>query len=109
MADALKVLGQAAPAATTDTTLYTVGAGASAVVSTLTVCNRSATAATFRVAVRPAGAVLANLHYVYYDAPLAGNATFAATLGITLAATDVVTVRSDTGNVSFSLFGTEVS
>lgn len=109
MADALKVLGQVAPAATTDTTLYTVGAATSSVVSTLTVCNRNTAATTFRVAVRPAGAGLANQHYIYYDAPLAGNATFAATIGLTLATTDVVTVRSASGLVSFSLFGTEVT
>lgn len=109
MADALKTLGQVAPAATTDTTLYTVAAATSAVVSSLVVCNRDPAATTFRVAVRPLGATLANQHYNYYDAPLGGNATFVATIGITLATTDVVTVRSASGLVSFSLYGTEVT
>ena len=109
MADAMRVLGQAAPAATTDTGLYTVPAATSAVVSTITVCNRDPAAATFRVAVRPAGAALANAHYIYYDAPLAGNSTMASTIGITLATTDVVTVRASSANLSFSLFGTEVT
>ena len=48
MATTYKVLGQSNPAATTATTLYTVGAGKSAVVSTITVCNQAASAATFR-------------------------------------------------------------
>jgi len=50
-----KVLGQSNPAATTATTLYTVGAGKSAVVSTITVCNQAAATATFRIAVRVSG------------------------------------------------------
>jgi len=51
-----KVLGQSAPAATTATDLYTVGAGKSAVISTAVIANRANTAATFRLSVRPAGA-----------------------------------------------------
>lgn len=104
---ALKVLGQAAPAATTNTNVYTVPAGKSAVVSTLTITNRAATASTVRVAVRPGGAAVANQHWVYYDLPLPGTDTFAATIGMSLAAGDVVTVWASTGNVSVSLFGDE--
>jgi hypothetical protein len=109
MAELLKVLGQVAPSAASDTALYTVPTVTSAVVSTLTICNRDPVSAVFRVAVRPAGAGLANQHYVYYDTPLGGNATFAATLGLTLNATDVVTVRASTTYLSFSLFGTEIT
>lgn len=107
MADVRKVLGQLAPAATTDSTLYTVGAGLGAIISSITVCNRDPAAATFRVAIRPAGAGLAALHYLYYDAPLAGNGTFIATVGLTLAATAVVTVRASTANLTFGLYGVE--
>lgn len=109
MSETLKVLGQSAPAATTATTLYTVPASKAAVGSSLMVCNRAATAGTFRVAVRPGGAVLANEHYIYYDAVLAANSTLAATLGITLATTDVVTVYASSADFSFTLFGSEVS
>ncbi len=103
---ALKVLGQSAPAATTDTDLYTVPAAKSSVVSTIAVCNRS-TATTFRVAVRPAGAAIANQHYVAYDAPIGANDSVYLTLGISLATTDVVTVYGGTANLSFSAFGDE--
>ena len=109
MPETLKVLGQAAPAAATNTDIYTVPASKATVVSSLMVCNRGATEGAFRVAVRPAGAAIANQHYIYYDAPLAANSTFAATLGITLAATDVVTVYASSANFSFNLFGSEVT
>ena len=46
MATNYKVLGQSIPSATTATTLYTVPAATQAVVSTITVCNQAATAAT---------------------------------------------------------------
>ena len=102
-----KILGQPNPAPSTPTTLYTVPASNSAVISTITVSNLSANAASFRIACRPAGATLANTHYISYDTPLSPNDTIGLTLGITLGNTDVVTVSANTGNVNFSVFGTE--
>ena len=109
MATTYKVLGQSAPSATTATTLYTVPSATSAVVSTITVCNRAATNATYRIAIRVAGATLANEDYLAYDATVPANDTIALTLGITLAATDVVTVYASTANFSFNIFGSEIS
>lgn len=109
MATTYKVLGQSAPSATTATTLYTVPAATSTVVSTVSVCNRDSASATYRIAVRPAGAALANQHYIVYDASLTGNSTDTVTIGVTLAATDVVTVYASTANFSFSAFGSELS
>lgn len=109
MATAYKVLGQSAPSATTDTTLYTVPSATEAVISTIAVCNRDATATTFRIAIRPDGASIANQHYVAYDVPLDGNALVTLTLGITINASDVVTVRAASANVSFNAFGSEIS
>lgn len=108
MANTYKVLGQAIPAATTATTLYTVPAATSTVASTLTVCNQGAST-NIRVAVRPAGATLSAEHYIVYDAAVNGNDTLFFTIGATLATTDVVTVYAGTATVSFNLFGTEVA
>lgn len=104
-----KTLGQSAPAATTLTTLYTVPSATSAVVSTITICNQSSSAATYRIAVRPAGASIAAQHYIVYGATVAGSDTTALTLGITLATTDVISVFASTANLSFSAFGSEIS
>lgn len=109
MTDTLKVLAQSNPLATTLTDAYTVGSGKSAVVSTLVVCNRSSSSRTFRVSVAIAGAANANSQYLYYDVTIEGNSTFTATLGITLAATDVVRVYASTTDLTFSLFGVEVT
>jgi glucose-6-phosphate dehydrogenase assembly protein OpcA len=104
-----KVLGQSAPSATTDTDLYTVPAATSAVVSTIVVANLAATSATYRIAIRPAGATLANQHYLAYDVSVGGADSTSLTLGITLAATDVVTIYASTTNLSFSVFGSEIT
>lgn len=104
-----KTLGQSAPSATTLTTLYTVPSATSAVVSTITICNQSSSAATYRIAVRPAGASVAAQHYIVYGATVAGSDTTALTLGITLATTDVISVYASTANLSFSAFGSEIS
>lgn len=109
MATTYKVLGQSAPAATTLTTLYTVPASTSTIVSTITVANRAASSGTYRIAVRVAAASIANAQYIIYDASLSANSTDTMTLGITLAATDVISVYASTVDFSFSAFGTELS
>jgi hypothetical protein len=109
MATTYKVLGQSNPSATTATTLYTVPSATQAVISTITICNQAATSASYRIAVRPAGATLAAQHYVAYDIAIAANDTTALTLGIALSTTDVVTVYAATANLSFSAFGSEIA
>lgn len=109
MATYYTVLGQTAPSATTDTTLYTSPSGVQTVVSTIVVCNRSASARTYRIAVRPVGATIANQHYLAYDVAIAANDSTALTLGITLSETDVITVRASTADLSFTAFGSQIS
>jgi len=104
-----KVLGQSNPSATTATTLYTVPATTQAIVSTITVANQAASAATYRIAVRVNGATLAASQYVAYDVSLPGNASDTLTLGITLGAADVITIYASTATMSFSAFGSELS
>ena len=109
MPNVYKVLAQSNPSATTATTLYTVPAATSAVISTITVCNQAASAGSFRIAVRPAGAALAAQHYVAYDVAIAANDTTALTLGLTLATTDVITIYASSATMSFNAYGSEIS
>jgi hypothetical protein len=109
MPNVYKVLAQSNPSATTATTLYTVPAATSAVISTITVCNQAASAGSFRIAVRPGGASLAAQHYVAYDVAIAANDTTALTLGLTLATTDVVTIYASSATMSFNAYGSEIS
>lgn len=105
-----KVLGQSAPANTTNADLYTVPAGRSAIVSTLTITNDTAASAKARVFVRVAGTTASTSNALVYDTTFAANSTTGLTLGITLAATDVLTVQTDTANaITFMAFGQENS
>lgn len=110
MANAYKILGQSAPANTSNADLITVGAAKSQVVSTLVVTNTTTSAATYRVFARIAGAAAATSNALVYDATCLPNTTVTLTLGITLAATDVITVRTDTANaLTFTAFGSEIT
>jgi len=109
MATTYKILGQSAPAATTEVDLYTVPAATSTIVSTVTVVNRGTSVGTFRIYVSPAGAATANANYLVFDSNLDPKAFVALTLGITLAATDELRVYASSGDFSFNAFGTEIS
>lgn len=106
---AKKVLGQVNPSATTLTTLYTVPSAKEAVVSSISVANLTSTAATFRIAIRPAGASITNAHYLGYDITVGASDSTIITVGLTLAATDVLSVYASTANVAFQAFGDEAS
>jgi hypothetical protein len=103
------VLGQVNPAATTATTLYTVPASTQTIISTVVVTNQAATAGTYRISVRVAAAADNAKQYIAYDVSLPANASDTLTLGVTLGATDVVTVYASSATFSFSAFGSELS
>lgn len=104
-----KVLGQQNPSATALTSLYTVPASTSAVISTITVTNLANASGTFRLAVRPAGESIANKHYIAYDITIAALDTLTLTLGITLATTDVLSVYASSATMAFAAYGSEIS
>lgn len=109
MTDTFKPLAQAIPAAGTLTTLYTVPGATSAVISTIKMCNQSSTDTTVRVSLAIAGAADTPAQYLYYDLLLAGNDTFSATEGWSMATTDVLRGQSANGLVSFNVFGVQVT
>ena len=110
MATTYKVLAQNAPSATTETTLYTVPASTSAVVSTIAIANQAGTSGTYRIAVRPsADASTTQKHYIVYGATVGANDSIMLTLGLTLATGDLIIVYASSANMSFSAFGSELS
>lgn len=109
MATTYKVLGQSNPAATTNTDIYTVPASTQTVISTIVVANQAASAATFNIAVRVGGLAITAKQYVAYQVTVAAGDSTALTLGITLGATDVITVQASTATLSFNVFGSEIA
>jgi hypothetical protein len=109
MATSYKVLGQSAPSADTDTNIYTVPAATQAICSTLVVCNTSQTTTKYNIAIRPAGETLAQKHYISYQSEAPAQSSTYITIGASLSATDVVTIRSNSSGLSFTIFGSEIS
>ena len=109
MATTYKVLGQSNPSAATLTSLYTAPAATQAVVSSIVVANLTATDATFRLAVRPAGASISDEHYIGYDITVGASDSTVLTMGITMEATDVLSVYASSADVSFNAYGSEIA
>jgi hypothetical protein len=110
MATSYKILGQAAPANTSNADLYTVPAATEAVISTLLVTNTTGTDATCRIFARAAGAAASTSNAIIYDGTVTANDFKAITVGVTLAATDVITVQSGTADaLTFQSFGSEIA
>ena len=110
MAKTYKILGQAMPTNNTYADLYVVPAGNSAVTSTLNVCNTTTSNVSFRVLAKINGTTscVITSQAIVWDAALPAQDALGLTLGMTLAATDKITVFSYQGNVTFTLFGTEI-
>ena len=109
MSDNLKILGQLAPSATTETDLYAVPASTQTTISSVVIANRDAGAATYRISVSAAGAATSNKDYLIYNKALAGNTTDTLVIGITLNETDKIRAYASTANLSFNAFGCETS
>lgn len=111
MATTYKRLGAAASSGVIGTadTLYTVPSLTSTVISTITVCNRSSSSATFSISVDTTTS-FSNGGYIVYQATIAGNDTVALTMGLTMDTTNKYLLCSASAStVSFSAFGSEIS
>jgi len=104
-----KVLGQVEYDGTGEDTLYTVPASTQAVCSTLAVCNKNAANQTFDVRLKVNNAADDDKQLLIFEAPVLSKDTLFITVGLTLNAGDVLTVKSSSTDVTFQLFGTELS
>jgi hypothetical protein len=110
MASVRKRLGATTVTANTDTSLYIAPANTETIVSTILVCNRGATTATYRVAhVDGDISAIASEDYIVYDATVPANDSVPLTIGITMQATHSLIVRSSSTSVSFIAWGTETT
>ena len=97
-------LGQSAPSATTNTTVYTVPAGKVATF-TVSILNRGTASATVRLAIAATGTP-GNAEYLEYDASIPANGVLERT-GIVATAAKNVVVYASTANTSVNVHGYE--
>lgn len=98
------LVGQADLSAATNTTVYTVPASTVSTVN-ISVCNRSASDATIRIALAASGTP-GDSEYIEYDALVTKGVPLERT-GIVLSAAKRVVVYSDIAGVSVSVWGFE--
>ena len=99
------MLGQSAPAATVLTSAYTVPGSKHGTVKVI-VSNRAAVQDSYRIAVSPNGAAIANQHYVVYDQVIGADLSVVSA-PFTVGDDDIVRVYSANGSLSFSVTGIE--
>ena len=99
------ILGQSAPTASTDTTVYTVPASTLSVVN-INVLNRSASnPVNVRIALAAAGTPT-NAEYIEYDVTVPAKGVVERT-GLALNAGKLVVVQCSTADTSVSVYGLE--
>jgi len=110
MASVYKILGQARPTDTNALDLYTVPAGGQTVISTIIVANVTGTDAAFDLFARPDAATADEGTAIAFGTVIKSNTSQSITIGATVDAADVVSVRSATANaITFTAFGLEIA
>jgi hypothetical protein len=110
MASVYKILGQSRPSDTSIADLYTVPAGGQTVISTIIVANVTGTDAVFDLFARPDAATADEGTAIAFGSVIKANTSQSITIGATVDASDVVSVRSGTSSaITFTAFGLEIS
>lgn len=112
MATSYLILGQTAPATTSATLLYTVPASTSAVVSTIAICNTTATAAVATIYCNKASATNTAATAIVYQKTIPAYETQTYTIGITMTnggTADTLYAQTGTSNsLTFTAFGSQI-
>ena len=108
MAAVYKNLGGGSyPSANVLTDLYTVPGATEAIVSSIVCANRGDRPAKVTVTHAIAGAADEAKQTIVPETRVPAKEPYILTIGPTLAATDVVRVKSDSGTVAFNMYGAE--
>jgi hypothetical protein len=94
---------------TTYGTLYSTSASATAVVSTIAVCNTASVGATYRIGIMGSAGTPAAANWVAFDAAVAANDTVALTIGMTVGNSQFIRVSSSANTVTFSAYISEIT
>jgi hypothetical protein len=112
MPSTYKRLGAVSPSANTQTNVYVVPAATQAVMSTVTICNQTSSNASFSLIVMPPGDFAASAavkDFIIRGAVVPAADTLVLTMGLTANAGTVIAANSSVANVSFGIFGSEVT
>lgn len=87
--------------------IYTVPDGKGAAISGVTVCNQTASSATFTInACKGGGSGADATNRIYYELPISSKDTF-LTIPMSLSNEDQIFVEASVSGISFTVFGVE--
>ncbi len=112
MANALKILGQLNPTANTQCNVYVVPASTAAIVNNINVANQTAANVSYSIIGKPSGsytATAANTFFIVRGCIVPASDTETLSLGVTLPAGAILAANSNSGSISISAFGVEIS
>jgi hypothetical protein len=113
MARAYKILGQLNPTANTQGNVYVVPAATSAVINSITVANQSASNASYSIIVMPSANFAApasnGQYYIIRGSMIPASDAATLTLSLSLPAGAIVAANTNSGNISLSAFGVEIT
>jgi hypothetical protein len=107
-----KRLGAINPSGNTQTNVYVVPASTEAVISTIAICNQSIVNVSYSLIVMPPGSFNATANsrdFVVRGAVVPAADSIILTIGLTANAGTVFAANTNNPNVSFSIFGSEIS
>lgn len=112
MAQSFKVLGQINPTANSQANVYSVPVGTEAVISTIAICNQTGSNASYSLIVIPGNEAFSDpanaKHFVVRGATVPAADTIMLTVGITANTGTLIACNTNSNNISFSIFGSEI-
>lgn len=113
MPNTYKILGQVNPTANTQANVYVVPAATSSVVNSIMIANLGTSNVSYSLIVMPSGEFASpasnGRHYIIRGSSMPGTDTATLTLSLTLPAGAVLAANTNSGSLSFSAFGVEIS
>ena len=106
-----KILGQNRPSNSDNTTIYTVPALTTSIITTFHVCNTSTNNSTFRIFIHDTGNTYNKSTAMYYDVPIQANETIQIQTHVGMnTAGGTIGIRSSSPNtLTFTLNGVEIT
>jgi hypothetical protein len=112
MPQTYKRLGAINPSANTQTNVYVVPAATEAVISTITVCNQTASNASYSLALMSSSEFNSSAPaatFIIRGGVVPAADTVALTLGLTANAGSILAVNASSSSISVGIFGSEIS
>ena len=107
-----KILGQVNPTANTQSNVYVVPAATEAVINSIQIANQSTSNVSYSLIMMPSGAYAspaAAANYVVRGGVVPAADSIILTIGLTANAGSIFAANTNNPNVSFSMFGSEIT